>query len=76
MFEKILEYTDEPNLNDERIVLEFIGVRQTQDYSYLSAEELSEDEVEYIGETKNKEEHPNTISVTKKMKQCSINQFF
>ena len=40
--------------------------RQAQKHSYLSAGEISKDEVEYIGETENTKEHPDRTSVTKK----------
>ena len=36
---------------------------------------MSADDVEYIVETENKEGHPATISMTKKLKQCSITHF-
>ena len=40
------------DMNDEEIVLESIEVQQTQENSYFSAEDMSEDDVEYIGEPK------------------------
>ena len=44
--------------------------------TYFSAEEMSEVEVEYIGVTENKQDHPNTISVTKKTEKFFIAQIF
>ena len=38
-------------------MLELIEEQRTQENSYFSAKERSEDEVEYIGETENKEDH-------------------
>ena len=58
----MLEKGDQRDLNDEVIVLE---VQQTQEYSYFSAKEMSEDKVEYIGQIDNKAHHPDTISMTK-----------
>ena len=36
---------------------------------------MSEDDAGCIGETEIKEDHPDTISMTKKLKQCSITLF-
>ena len=52
---------DQQDMNDKEIVLELIEV---QENSYFSAEEMSEDDVENIGETKIKEDHTDTISMT------------
>ena len=68
--------SDQQDLNDEEIVLEWIKVQQTQENSYFSAEEMPEDEVEYISKTENKEAHSDTISMTKELKQCFLTQFF
>ena len=59
-----MKKADQQSLNDEEIVLRLIEVQQTQENSYVSAEEMSEGENEYISETEDKEDHPDTISMT------------
>ena len=57
---------------DEEIVPELI---QANSKKLFSAEEKSENKVEYISETENKKLQPDTISKTEKLKQCSLTQF-
>ena len=64
LYQSILKKADQQSLNDEEIVLRLIEVQQTQENSYVSAEEMSEGENEYISETEDKEDHPDTISMT------------
>ena len=67
---------DQQDMNDEKLVLELIEVQKTQKNSFFSAEEICKDDVEYIGEIQIEEDPSDTISMTKKLKQFSINQFF
>ena len=66
-----MEKIDQQNLNDEEILLELIEVRQIQENSYLSSEEMSEDDVDYILENA-KEDYPVEILKVKTIEAIFI----